>query len=322
MKKNINKIYPSENSVVSVLIITYNELNLLKKEVDSIIRHTNNKIDLYVIDGGSDDGTIEYIVDHPLIIPVLQKKLVGGVRAYNPVMKKLKTKYICWLSGDTELTPNILDTVINILDNDSQIGLVGLKMKDTIGPWANDDYLGAVSMYGILNCNHGVIRSDILKSIGFLDEKYIGYMFDPDLTTMVLCCGSKVVMTKKVGVLHHREWSVDEEREKVAVINRKEMMAQGIEVYKDKYFLFNKFLNTRPYRIKYFIWIYLKRIISKINYKYIVLFLLGSNKRDIRNIFTARFINIFDKIICLYKPYHLVQSIPIKYLNKYYNKYL
>ena len=97
---------------------------------------------------------------------------------------------------------------IKILERDNHIGMVGLKMKDTMGSGKDLPYMGGISAYGILNCNHGVLPYDLLKSIGFFNENYRSYMIDPDLTASVLCTGKKVVMTKRISVLHHRGWNL------------------------------------------------------------------------------------------------------------------
>ena len=198
-----------------ILVATHNRLQSLRSVVDSILTGTTVPHELVVIDGGSTDGTIDYLRSHPQITSVLQAELVGTARCYNRVWQQIDSTYTCWLSDDTDITPGSLDTAISMLGTDPTIGMVGLKMKDTKGPGRFEPYRGGISEYGILNCNHGVFRTELGRQIGFFNEGYRAYMVDPDLTASMLCTGYRVVMTKAVAVLHHREWAEREGVEKV-----------------------------------------------------------------------------------------------------------
>ncbi len=190
-----------------ILVATYNRLALLKTVVEAIEGGTTTPHELMVIDGGSTDGTIEYLQSDPRITPVLQGELLGTARCYNRVWRRVQSTYTCWLSDDTEVVPGVLDRAIAILEADARIGMVGLKMKDTKGPGRFEPYRGGIYEYGILNCNHGVFRTALGHQIGFFNEGYRSYMIDPDITASILCTGHRVVMTRAVAVLHHREWA-------------------------------------------------------------------------------------------------------------------
>ena len=178
---------------------------------------TRTPIEIVAIDGGSTDGTVEYLRTEPRVTPVLQGELLGTARSYNRVWRHVETPYSCWLSDDTDLVSGSLDTAIEILDADPTIGMVGLKMKDTRGPGRHEPYRGGLSEYGILNCNHGVLRTDLARRVGFFNESYRSYMIDPDLTASILCTGHKVVMTRQVAVLQQRRGEVGESRSSTCI---------------------------------------------------------------------------------------------------------
>jgi GT2 family glycosyltransferase/predicted Zn-dependent protease len=53
---------PVENSkLVSIIILTYNQLEYTKKCLDSIFRHTREPFELIIVDNGSTDGTVGYL---------------------------------------------------------------------------------------------------------------------------------------------------------------------------------------------------------------------------------------------------------------------
>jgi len=288
-----------------ILVATYNRLALLKKAIDSIEEQTHCSHEIIVIDGGSTDGTIEYLRSNPGVTPVFQGELIGTARAYNQVWRQVKSKYTCWLSDDTEVVGGSLDQAIGILESQPQIGLVGLKMKDTEGPWVKVPYLGGFSKYGVLNCNHGVLPMNLLRAVNYFNENYRAYMIDPDLTASVLCSGRHVVMTKHIGLFHHREWATSSDWQDK--IRRDEDGIDNKKIYLDRFkFLeevnapsinFKTWLDRRLGRSVYFlckpdsIW-------------------LGQNRRDWRNLIQGRFIRFTDPIENIGRPFHLVQRLP------------
>jgi len=297
-------VFNSRSDFLVVLVATYNRLPLLKQTLHSIITGTRCSNEVIVIDGGSTDGTIEYLKSPSGITPVFQGRLLGTARSYNQVWRQIKSKYTCWLSDDTEVVAGSLDLAVQILDGHPEIGMVGLKMRDTKGPWAGLPYKAGISEYGIINCNHGVLPMKLLRAVGFFNESYHSYTIDPDLTASVLCAGKDVVMTKKVSLLHHREWSEHLSGEDAKALVKRNM--KGIDnkrIYHEKF----KFLEIAPgqrTRRK----IRLRRLLQR------CLLLnglgLGLSREDWRNFSRGRFVPLMDPWKNRRHSYHLVQRIP------------
>lgn len=293
----------TRSDVLVILLATANRLAMLQSVVESIERGTKTPYELIVIDGGSTDGTIEYIQQHPRITPVLQGRLLGTARSYNRVWRDVASRYSCWLSDDTDVVPGALDTAVAILEADETIGMVGLKMRDTRGPGRHEPYRGGLSEYGILNCNHGVLRTALARRVGFFNEEYRSYMIDPDLTASILCTGARVVMTRDVAVLHHREWAEREGDEKVV---REMGGIDNFAVYRRKFAFLAHTSNAAAWlreRIIRYIWRVLFLGTSPDSKR------LWLNRRDWINIAGGRFISLLDPIVTAGQPFHLVQRI-------------
>ena len=293
------------NNHLAILVATYNRLPLLKMVLESIISGTDSSHGIYVIDGGSTDGTIEYLRELHGITPIFQNELIGATRAYNQVWRQIEGKYSCWLSDDTEVVAGSLDLALSILDSNSKIGMVGLKMKDVKGPGVVQPYMGAISEHGILNCNHGVFRTKILRDVGYFNENYHTYFFDPDFTASVLCTGHSVVMTKDVGIQHHRDvediedWNSKIDKE-LSRVDHKKVYYEKFKFLADTHTPLVRFANWFSRYLIYFLFLNAQPDTKR----------LGLNRRDWRNIITGRFIKLFDLIQNKNRDYYLVQKLP------------
>lgn len=305
----------TKSDYLTILIATYNRLDALKIAVDAVQAQTHCPHELIVIDGGSTDGTIEYLQSRDDITPVFQGKLLGASRAYNQVWREVKSKYTCWLSDDTELTNSGLDLAVQILENEPEIGMVGLKTKDVIGPRVSIPYVGSLSEYRILNCNHGVMPTELARSVGFFNEDYPMYMIDPDLTASILCTGKKIVMTRAVCVFHRPAWALVNKAE------QKKKRLQGVDhsdIYRKKFtFLQKRSLLEQVKRgVRFLLYALYAPWMTAFLMKW-----LGLNSRDWRNLTKARFINLFDPFKNRSKPYHNEQRIFRSILRRDGNRY-
>lgn len=289
------------SDLLTVLVGSYNRLPDLRRCLDSIAEGTTISHETIVLDGGSTDGSIEHLRARSDVTPILQGRLVGAVRAYNAVWREVDSRYTCWLSDDTEIVAGALDSAVQILDAHADIGMVGLKMRDTAGPQRNEPYMGALSRYGILNCNHGVLRTDLLRSIGYLDERYYSYGFDPDLTASVIASGFRVVHTKAVAVLHRRgdRELLDRERASGADSDR---------IYREKWAFLADGRTTLRLRIGWRLTALLRRTVYRSAPPDARR--LGLTLRDCRNIAMARFMSPLDPFHSRGKTFHLAQRAP------------
>ncbi len=196
---------------IAVVLGTLNRLDQLRRAIDSIVAQTSIPYVIYVTDAGSDDGTVEYLksIESDRIVPILAGKRLGQATAYNQVFDIVSAPYLCWLSDDNEIVNDCLALAVKILEEDTRIGMVGLKVKDTIGPFADTPYIGGMSKFGILNVNQGVLPTAVMREVGGFSEAFRDYGIDPDLTAKVLLAGYDVVYTRSIGILHYRNWETD-----------------------------------------------------------------------------------------------------------------
>ena len=64
---------------VSIVLGSYNRLNFIKLTIDSIRRETQNlSHEIIVVDGGSDDGTMQWLACQKDVITIIQHNRGNG----------------------------------------------------------------------------------------------------------------------------------------------------------------------------------------------------------------------------------------------------
>ena len=298
-------------SELCIVIGTRNRKDILAKCLNSLKQEINTRHQIIVIDAGSTDGTIEYLEQINEIQLVCDGKPIGQAQSFNRVLRTVSCRFFCWLSDDNVVQPGILDSAVNILKANNEIGLVALKVKDVKGPKADKPYLGAIYKTGVLNCNQGVIRSDLFKKIGYFDESFKNYGIDADVTTKVLLSGYRVVYTKAIAIHHYREHHA--QGEAISKVERARSLEQTPEMYHAKYAHLIDCNFPKKYEMlaRKFVWRCIKalnKILEKNGVK--LERISGKNIKDWKNLTQGRYISIFDFYYNRKNPYHLVQRMP------------
>jgi len=301
-----------KNQTLSIVIGTYNRLSLLRQCLDSLVGKIKVTHEIIVVDAGSTDGTLDYLRRLQEIRLVCDDALIGQAQSLNCVFKTLESTYVCWLSDDNIVQDGMLDLAVSILNQDSEIGMVSLKVKDISGSHIDVPYIGGIWSSGVLNCNQGMIATKLLLSFGGFDEMFRDYGIDGDLTTKVLLAGYKVVLTKKVAVHHLRDhetvsWTDDN--------NRKQRLDAARALYEKKYKnliclkyggQYNKDERHNSLLMRGVMTLYHRAREMEIPLEKWV----GIKERDWRNLIVGRFISPVDFLLNVHKPYYLVQRIP------------
>ncbi|RLD75618.1 MAG: glycosyltransferase [Bacteroidetes bacterium] len=111
---NQTRIRNDENlPLISIITVVYNSVGFIEKTIQSIINQSYPNIEYIVIDGGSNDGTIEILRKYnEYIYYWLSEKDTGLYDAMNKGMKNSLGDYLWFInSGDLPFDLSILDNV-------------------------------------------------------------------------------------------------------------------------------------------------------------------------------------------------------------------
>lgn len=292
---------------LAVVVGTCNRLDQIMRCVESIRRETRTPTAIYVTDAGSIDGTVDYLrsaAAHDLI-PILVGRKLGQARAYNEVFKSITAPFTAWLSDDNEIVNAGLDRAVEILEGEPRIGMVGLKVRDKLGPFVKAPYIGGISKSGVLNVNQGVLRTSVLRRAGYFSEAFGFYGIDPDLTAKVLFLGRDVVYTRAVTIHHYRNWPTDPDTPEWRALRQHHSKAD--QLYAAKYDRFAR--HDLIWQTRRVGWKLAREALGRgfqINSGEKIAGLL---QRDWHNTFAARHVSLLDPLLSAGKAYHLRQSV-------------
>lgn len=123
-------------SKISIITINYNNLEGLKKTIESIVNQTWQEFEYIVIDGGSSDGSVEYIESQSVQIDYWVSEPDKGVyNAMNKGIVKATGEYLLFLnSGDHFYDDKVLEIAQNKLTEKDLI-YFNLNIVDKTGSW-------------------------------------------------------------------------------------------------------------------------------------------------------------------------------------------
>lgn len=187
---------------ISICVATYNRLPQVKRLLDSIHGGFGDyPYEVIFADGGSTDGTIEYLRTQDKVTLIEQGELTGATKAYNACFKIAKYEYIFWPADDFVLVPKVLVKACHLMDNYPEIGLVGPKVKEP----RYGNLAGVELTFNFLVLTKmSILRTSLLKEANYLDENYRTYCTDDDACLTVLKQGFTIIFTKEVGCMHNR----------------------------------------------------------------------------------------------------------------------
>ena len=125
-----NKLSPSFNKKLSVIILTWNSKEMLRLCLNSLYSSLKvSEYEVIVVDNGSQDSTTEMISNNFPEIKLIKNTSNKGVApARNQGLQIAQGKYLLLLDVDTTVAVGTIDVLIDYLDKHSTIGLVGPKL--------------------------------------------------------------------------------------------------------------------------------------------------------------------------------------------------
>ncbi|MBI9042253.1 MAG: glycosyltransferase [Lutibacter sp.] len=163
--------------LISIITINFNNLEGLKKTMQSVFEQTYKNFEYIVIDGGSTDGSAAYIENHKDTIDYWVSETDTGIyNAMNKGIKVAKGEYLLFLnSGDHLINTNVLSDC-NSFINLYELIYFNLKIINT-----NDSYIRCYPdklpfsylVNDTLPHPATFIKATLFDKVGLYDENYL-----------------------------------------------------------------------------------------------------------------------------------------------------
>lgn len=173
--------------MITVMMVTYNRLELTQKTFNTTLSNAGCKYDLVVIDNNSKDDTVTWLKENLPKLNLSSYKIVElnknmgiaygrnmGLRTHDLYYKE--NKFMCTLDNDVILPNNWLKKCIDILEGMNIVGACGVNLEGTKYPKCKmKDKNGEIEEIqvkpkGNLGTACEVFKSEIHDKIGFFES--------------------------------------------------------------------------------------------------------------------------------------------------------
>ncbi len=226
---------------LSVVIVNYNVRYFLEQALHAVRKACIGlDAEVFVVDNHSVDASCEMVRNlFPEVNLIENKENYGFAKANNQAIRLAHGKYVLLLNPDTVIEEDCFKKVIDFMDKTPDAGAVGVKMIDGSGNFLPESKRGLptpeVAFYkisglatlfpksrrfgkyhqGFLNVDEinevdvlagafMMIRHDVLKQVGYLDEDYFMYGEDIDLSYCIHQAGYKNYYFPETTIIHYK----------------------------------------------------------------------------------------------------------------------
>jgi GT2 family glycosyltransferase len=209
---------------VSVIVVTWNGLHVLRDCVTALARQTLPH-ELIVVDNGSHDRTIQWLERHaPQATVIALPENLGFAGGNNVGLRAASGDYLVLLNNDTIAPPDFLEQLVAPLANDAHAGssagvLTFAHQPETIasaGIVVGRDGLhrdlwmlqpvatlpeASIEIFGASG-GAACYRRAALDEVGLFDEGYFNYLEDADLAWRLQLAGWRCLLAPTARVRH------------------------------------------------------------------------------------------------------------------------
>lgn len=178
--------------LVSVITPSYQQGQFIQQTIDSVLSQTYRHLEYIVMDGGSQDGTLDVLkrYNDPRMTWVSEKD-GGQTNAINKGLRWAKGEIVTWINSDDMLTPDAVAFAVDYLQKHP-------NSSGIYGDCVYHDAQGKVVGYGysapfdlkVLRINQPGLfwRYGVTQTIGELDES-LNYAMDTEYWWRIACAG-------------------------------------------------------------------------------------------------------------------------------------
>lgn len=222
--------------MVSIIILTYNSANYIKKLLESIVRfNKNSDYEIIVVDNNSIDKTVQVIskIQDPRskIQIIRNKENTGFSRGINIGVREARGEHLLFINPDTEWESGSVEDFVSVFEQDVKVGVVGGKIlaKNGVAEKSAGKFLktsevlltalGLDETFGVrfspnkrcevdfISGGFMAVRKNLFEKLNGFDENLFMYVEDMEFCFRVKKTGLKVLFNPGVSAIHESHGS-------------------------------------------------------------------------------------------------------------------
>ena len=214
---------------VAIMIINYNGLRWLATCLASVARTEYPNYDVYLVDNGSLDSSVDYVKKNfPRTKIIQHPRNLGFAEGYNRALEKIEASYVLFLNNDVEvLNPCWVKLLVDAAAGDPRTAAVACKMVSmedhrrlsSVGGMGIPFWRGFVDI-GREEYDRGqydqkgfqpfafcggsaLVKRDVFMKLGGFDEKFFLYVEDADFSWRLRLSGYRIGFAPEAKVAHY-----------------------------------------------------------------------------------------------------------------------
>ena len=251
---------------LSVVIVSYKVKQELKKCLSGL-NYQDSFLEVIVVDNNSGDGTLEMLnADFPGLRLICNRFNFGFAKAANQGITVTSGKYILLLNPDTEVKLTALKEIVNFMDNNQGVGVLGCQIVNSAGqrqysarsfpdfrtavsghdsllnrflpqnPWSKKYLSKELSLdkpeeVDWVSGSCMLVRREVFRKIGCLDTRFFMFVEDVDFCRRAKSAGWKVIYYPLVKIVHNTGQSVRQKKIKMLAEHHKSMYYYYLKYY-------------------------------------------------------------------------------------------
>lgn len=224
---------------VSLIIVAWNSEAWLRRCLRSVFAKTSElAVEVIVVDNASSDRSVQVAMNEFTGVNIVQNMAnLGFAAAVNQGLAVASGRYVCLLNPDTEVTDHAIDRMVEAMDRDASIGVLGAHMLNEDGttqasvrrfPTGLDQTLilsklhllfpdaAALGKYLHRGFDYRktqdvdqvmgacfMIRREVIDQVGLFDETFFIWFEEVDYCRRVAQVGLEVWYCADAEIIHH-----------------------------------------------------------------------------------------------------------------------
>lgn len=270
----------SNYPLVSIVILNFNQIKVTSEFLDSTKILTYPKFEIIFVDNNSKENPTDYIKqNYPEVKLIVNERNLGFTGGNNIGIAAAKGEYIFVVNNDTEVTPNLLENLLEPFLSDPMIGMVSPKIKffqqpnviqyagyNAINPFTGrnsaignkEEDKGQHDTAGYTCYAHGaamLIKREVIDKVGAFYDDFFIYYEELDWSARTKRAGYEIYYQPSAVILHKESITMGKEsqlkayyhnRNRILFMRRNTTDAQFIV-----FSLFYTFFTVPKFTLKY-----------------------------------------------------------------------